>query len=119
MKRSNEPVFWLLFGAGGMLAALLGTAMVLITGIAGPLGAFGAFGEGFSYSNALAIARHPLGKLFMLAVVSLLAWHAAHRILHTLHDLGVRRRPMLALLCYGAALVVSVVVAASLVVVGF
>jgi fumarate reductase subunit D len=30
MKRSNAPIFWLLFGAGGMLSALLGTALVLI-----------------------------------------------------------------------------------------
>ena len=33
MKRSNAPIFWLLFGAGGMLSALLGTALVLITGL--------------------------------------------------------------------------------------
>ena len=38
MKRSNAPVFWLLFGAGGMLCALLGTALVFITGIAVPFG---------------------------------------------------------------------------------
>ena len=34
MKRSNAPVFWLLFGAGGMLSALLGAMLVFITGIA-------------------------------------------------------------------------------------
>ena len=39
--RSNAPIFWLLFGAGGMLSALLGAALVGITGLAGPLG--GAF----------------------------------------------------------------------------
>ena len=38
MRRSNAPVFWLLFGAGGMLSALLGAALVSITGIAAPLG---------------------------------------------------------------------------------
>jgi fumarate reductase subunit D len=35
MKRSIAPIFWLLFGAGGMLAALTGPALVLITGLAG------------------------------------------------------------------------------------
>jgi len=38
MKRSIAPIFWLLFGAGGMLAALTGPAMVLITGLAAPTG---------------------------------------------------------------------------------
>ena len=27
MKRSHAPIFWLLFGGGGMLAALLGCAI--------------------------------------------------------------------------------------------
>ena len=36
LKRSNAPVFWLLFGAGGMLSALFGTALVFLTGIATP-----------------------------------------------------------------------------------
>ena len=34
MKRSNAPIFWLLFGAGGMLSALLGSMLIFITGIA-------------------------------------------------------------------------------------
>lgn len=37
-KRSNVPIFWLLFGAGGMMAALFGPILVFITGIAVPLG---------------------------------------------------------------------------------
>ena len=31
---SNAPIFWLLFGAGGVLSALFGSALVFITGIA-------------------------------------------------------------------------------------
>jgi fumarate reductase subunit D len=38
LKRSNAPIFWALFGAGGMLSALLGPMLVFITGIAVPLG---------------------------------------------------------------------------------
>jgi fumarate reductase subunit D len=31
-KRSNAPIFWGLFGAGGMIAALVGPMLVFITG---------------------------------------------------------------------------------------
>ena len=37
-KRSNAPIFWGMFGAGGMLAALFGPMLVFITGLAVPLG---------------------------------------------------------------------------------
>ena len=32
-KRSNAPIFWLLFGGGGVLSALTGVALVLMTGV--------------------------------------------------------------------------------------
>ena len=38
MKRSNKPIFWSLFGAGGMLSALIGPMLIFITGISVPLG---------------------------------------------------------------------------------
>ena len=33
MKRSNKPIFWSLFGAGGLLAALIGPMLVFLTGV--------------------------------------------------------------------------------------
>ena len=42
-KRSNAPIFWSLFGAGGVVSALLGPVLVLIVGIAVPLGAVAAW----------------------------------------------------------------------------
>ena len=70
MKRSNEPIFWSLFGAGGMLAALIGPALVFITGIAVPLGLIYA-PDTMSYGNMLAFAHNWVGKLVMFAVVAL------------------------------------------------
>ncbi|HXE49479.1 MAG TPA: fumarate reductase subunit FrdD, partial [Ramlibacter sp.] len=60
MKRSNAPIFWLLFGGGGMLAALFGTMLVFITGIAAPLGwPFGP--DLLSYPRVLAFAQNWIG----------------------------------------------------------
>ena len=61
MKRSNEPIFWALFGAGGMLAALIGPALVFITGIAVPHGLIFA-PDTMSYANMHAFAQNWLGK---------------------------------------------------------
>jgi fumarate reductase subunit D len=60
-KRTIAPLFWLLFGAGGMLSALFGPALILITGIMIPhgLGVPERFG---SYAGVLAFARNPVGK---------------------------------------------------------
>ena len=106
MKRSNAPIFWALFGAGGMLSALVGALLVFITGIAAPLG-IGLPADAFSYANVLSFAHHGLGKLTLFVVISLFLWHAAHRIFHTLHDLGIHAGLLARLLCYGTALVGS------------
>lgn len=118
MKRSNAPIFWLLFGAGGMLSALFGTALVFITGIAVPLG-WPLPAELLSYPRVLALAQHWLGKAALFAVVALFAWHAVHRIYHSLHDLGLRTGTIAKLACYGGALLVTVITAIALLGLGF
>jgi fumarate reductase subunit D len=118
MKRSNAPIFWLLFGAGGMLSALLGTALVFITGLAAPLGWPVGDGVG-SYTRMLAFSQHWIGKGFLFAVVALFAWHAVHRIFHSLHDVGIPNGTVAKLLCYGTAMALTLVAAASLLSIGF
>ncbi|MRD47915.1 fumarate reductase subunit FrdD [Caenimonas koreensis DSM 17982] len=116
-RRSNAPIFWLLFGAGGMLAALLAPALVLVTGLAAPLGwPFGA--DFMSYPRMLAFAQNWIGKGFIFVVISLFAWHAMHRIFHSLHDVGVHSGAVAKLVCYGVALVLTGVVLFGLLAVG-
>lgn len=118
MKRSHAPIFWLLFGAGGMLAALLGTVVVWLSGFDGPF-ALTATQDFFSYRNMLAVAQHPIGKAFLFAITVLFGWHAAHRMFHSLHDLGIDGGLAAKLLCYGTALVITLICAYSLIAIGF
>ena len=116
--RSNTPIFWSLFGAGGMLSALLGPALVFITGVAVPLGLPSA-ASGIDYAHLAGFARHWAGKGFLFIVVSLFLWHAAHRIFHSLHDIGIPNGTPAKLVCYGFALLGTLALGATLLAVGF
>jgi fumarate reductase subunit D len=117
-KRSNAPFFWLLFGAGGVLSALLGSALVLITGLATPLGV-GLHSDFMAYPRMVAFAQNFIGKGFVFVVIALFAWHAAHRIFHSLHDVGIPHGTPSKVLCYGSALVMTLVATFSLLRIGF
>jgi fumarate reductase subunit D len=112
MKRSNKPVFWSLFGAGGMLSALVGPALVFLTGIGLPLGL------GFDAERAVGLLQNPLAALALAAVISLFLFHGFHRLYHTLHDLGVPVGPGLKALCHGLAGLGTLVAIALLVALG-
>jgi fumarate reductase subunit D len=116
LKRSNSPIFWVLFGGGGMMAALFGPALVLITGLAVPLGFMSGL---MSYPRALAIAQNWVGKGFLFVFISLLAWHAAHRLLCSVHDFGIHKTVFVKSVFYGFALVVTLVAAVNLLAIGF
>jgi fumarate reductase subunit D len=49
----------------------------------------------------------------------LFAWHAVHRIYHSLHDVGIRTGTVAKLVCYGAAMAITLVAASSLLATGF
>lgn len=117
-KRSNAPIFWGLFGAGGMLSALFGPMLVFITGVAVPLGLLLPKGA-MDYPKMLAFAQNFIGKGFIFVVISLFLWHAAHRIFHSLHEIGIHGGFVAKLLTYGVAFVATVVSAVVLLGLGF
>ena len=107
MARSNEPVFWSLFSAGGVVAALFGPVLIFLLGLAQATGWFGAR-DALAYERLQGlVARAPV-KIGLFLVIALPLFHWAHRFRFTLADLGFRsfRKP-LALVCYGTAVVVS------------
>jgi fumarate reductase subunit D len=118
MKRSHEPIFWSLFGAGGVLSALIAPILIFITGIIAPIGMWMPV-EALDYSRVLAFAQHWFGKLIVLAVISLFLFHAAHRIYHGLHDVGVHAGTGTMIASYGGALVATLISAYLLISIGF
>ncbi len=118
MKRSIAPLFWLMFGAGGVIAALVGPALVIMTGLVAQTDA-GFSPAALNYVHAIAFARHPLGKLLLLAIISLFAWHGAERIYLTLKDMHLGPKLRLAWLSYGSAGAVTLAAIAALLVIGF
>ena len=105
-KRPIEPLLWMLFSAGGVLAALLIPSLLFLFGLAFPLGWFSPP----SHAHLLALLRHPLTRvvLFLLCLLSL--FHGGHRFRYTLYDgLQIKHLSELVnLLCYGGAIVGSV-----------
>jgi fumarate reductase subunit D len=108
-RRRAEPLVWLLFSGGGVAAALVLPVLVLLFGVAVPLGWVAAPEHG----HLLAVLRHPLTRLGLLAVCALALVHAAHRLRYTLHDgLQLQRFDgLIAAGCYGGALAGSAVAA--------
>jgi fumarate reductase subunit D len=108
-RRSSEPFLWLLFSAGGMAAALVLPVLLFLFGVAFPLGLLDAP----DYAHMLAVVGNPLTKLVLFGVCVLALIHWAHRFRFTLeHGLQVGRFDrVIAVCCYGAAVVVSAVAA--------
>ena len=110
-KRSNEPPFWGLFGAGGMYSAIFSPVLIVLIGIILPLSM--QSGEAISPSTSesalsiLASFSRFCGSTIVLGAIVLPLWCAMHRIHHCLHDLKIHL-PGAKFLCYGFASVVSV-----------
>ena len=100
MARSNKPIVWGPFAAGGMLTAFLTPALIVLTLLAG----LGYVPEALSYVRLHAFAGHWLAKVALAGVVFLTLWSAAHRLRITCYDLGLRADTLVATVLYGVAL---------------
>lgn len=110
MSKSNEPIFWSLFAAGGVVAALFIPILILITGIVIPFALVGD--EPFTYGRIQGAVSHPVIKLLLFVLIALPLFHWAHRFRFVLIDLGLHKaRSPIAVLCYGTAIVGTILTA--------
>ena len=100
MARSNKPIVWGPFAAGGTITAFVTPVLILLTLLA----ALGATPELLAYDRLVAFMRHGLVKAAAVAVVFLSLWSAAHRLRITCYDLGVRADTLVATIVYAGAL---------------
>ena len=105
-RRSLEPVLWLLFSAGGVASALFVPILVLLFGLAFPLGWLSPP----SYEHLYGVLRHPLTRLVLFGVFTLSLIHGAHRFRFTLYDgLQIKHlNELINLFCYGGAIGLSI-----------
>ena len=103
-KRHLEPLLWLLFSGGGVLAAVFLPILVVLFGLAIPLGWVQP-----DYNQLHAVVSHWLTRLVLLGLLVLMLFHCGTPV--QVHP--ARRAPAqglgtpIAVLCYGGALVGS------------
>jgi len=105
MSRHLEPLLWMLFSAGGVVSGMLMPVLVLLFGLAFPLG----WVDAPTYDAIRALLANPLAALVLFALVVLSLFHWAHRFRHTLYDgLQIKHlNEVIAVVSYGVAIVGS------------
>ncbi len=102
MARSNEPVWWSLFSAGGVVAALFTPVTIAITGIAIPPG-------WISTEGLRELTSQPLARIYLFLLISLPLFHWAHRFRYAAMDLGLKwLGGVLPVACYTTAILGTV-----------
>jgi fumarate reductase subunit D len=103
--RSVEPLLWTLFSAGGVVAAMVLPVLLLLFGVAFPLGWL----TPPSHDHLLSVLGHPLTRISVFVVCLLSLIHAAHRFRYTLYD-GLQIKHLNEVInvgCYGSAIAIS------------
>lgn len=102
-EKTTEPFWWGLFSAGGVVAAFLVPVHIILVGFALPLGWITDTGT---------LYRYWWVKLYLFVLIVLPLYHWAHRFYFTLNDMGLKPiNKMLAVLCYGGAIIGTAVAA--------
>jgi fumarate reductase subunit D len=107
-ERTAEPILWLLFSAGGVVAALFLPILMFIFGLAVPLGWLTP-----SPDHLHAVLANPLTLLVLFGLCLLSLFHWAQRFRYTLFD-GLKLKDhqrLVNLGCYTVAVLGTIAVA--------
>ena len=107
MAKSNKPLVWGLFAAGGTLTAFVTPVLVFLTLKA----AYGVPPTALTYDSIHGFAANWLGKIALFVVISLSLWFAAHRMRTALHGLGLRADTAVAVAGYGISAIGTIMAA--------
>lgn len=104
MAKSNKPIIWGTFAAGGTLTAFMTPVLIVLTLMA----AAGHVPDMLGYEKLHAFASSWFGKLSIFIVIFLSLWGSAHRLRITFFDFGVRADTLVATIVYVIAAMGSV-----------
>ena len=109
VNKETEPIYWTLFSAGGVVAALFLPAQLFLFGLAAPLGMI----RTPAYASMLHLVHAPITRLYLFVLCSLPLFHFAHRFRYTLYD-GLQIKHLNEVVfacCYGVAILGTVAAA--------
>ena len=108
-RTSSEGFFWMLFSAGGVVAAFLIPVFLFLFAFAIPLG----WVHAPSYASLVALVHHPIARFLLFVMCSLPLFHWAHRFRFTLYDgLQIKHlNEIVFFFCYGGAVLGTAVAA--------
>ncbi|MCI0686020.1 MAG: hypothetical protein L0Y54_02105 [Sporichthyaceae bacterium] len=106
-RRPIEPLLWLLFSGGGVMAGLFFPILVLLFGLAFPLGWI----DPPSYADLHGLFSNWITRLVLFGVCMLALFHFAHRFRFTLWDGLQLKHGVITAACYGTAVVGTVLAA--------
>lgn len=101
-KRSDEPIWWGLFSAGGVCFAVFLPSVILFFGLLLPLGVVS-----LDYATASRWFFGFWGLVFIGAVIAMPAFHSLHRIRHGLYDLKFQAKTPIKVFTMGLAALIS------------
>ena len=95
--KNMKSIYWSLFAAGGMIAALVLPTLIAILSLLLPMELLG--NPATFYDTVSPLSHNAFFYILIVGVLFLMLWHTAHRFYYVLHDfhihVGIKTRYVL------------------------